>query len=357
MRVLSRCAVWPWVPARVRSRALPALLVAVAFALPACAPGAGATRRAVSSPPRYGVDRFSTRQRYNFHYVEAGEGRPVLLLTGLFGTYREWNRIFPLLAGRYHLRALDHIGVGDSDKPSEGFAYTVGEQADLVIAMMDEMHVAQADLVGVSYGGMIALNIAARYPDRVGAVVCIEGAMLMPRKPRYTMMERGLRYPVVGDLLVGIIRSGLLDGVFSRSVMGPAWSTLGDEDRREIAEIVSQNVRTASRSPWYHLSRALKRTGDFGEGAKAITAPVLYLYGSDSEFRDMTDMNVDYLRSNLPGARFVSFPGGVHDLELQKPREVAALIVEFLDGAHAGRHAEPVSRLPGAPTPGPGGLD
>jgi hypothetical protein len=132
-------------------------------------------RELVYAKAQYGMDRFVVVNDRHIHYVEAGEKEPVLLIPGAFSTYRDWNRIIPLLSERYHLLAIDYLGVGDSDKPRSGADYRIEAQADLIVKMMDILHIPRAAIVGVSYGGGIALNIATRYPDRVNKIVCIEG--------------------------------------------------------------------------------------------------------------------------------------------------------------------------------------
>lgn len=289
----------------------------------------------LNSPAKYGVDRFTTKQKHNAHYVEVGKGDPAILIPGLFGTYRGWNRMIPLLAPHFNLIAIDNFGTGDSDKPDESFGYTVAEQADMIIKMMDELRIAQSTLIGVSYGGMIALNIAARYPDRVSAVVCIEGGVIMPKPAPYRLMEQGLDIPILGDAIIGMIRSGLFNEVIAKDVMGPAWPGMDDGEKSEISEIIAQYVQAASRPTWLSLARALNNSEDFGEEAKVIKAPVLYLSGDKSSFRDMTEMNIAYFKSNLPHVKLVSFDDGIHDLELQKPQETVAMILKFLDHSYS----------------------
>lgn len=306
------------------------LLLLILVLCGSCARHAGNTVHQLDSPAKYGVDRFTTRQKHNAHYVEVGIGEPVILIPGLFGTYRGWNRMIPLLAPHYKLIAIDNFGTGDSEMPDDSFGYSVAEQADMIIKMMDELGLSRGALLGVSYGGMIALNIAARYPDRVSAVVCIEGGVIMPKPAPYRLMEQGLAVPILGDTIIGMIRSGLLHGVITRDVMGPAWADLDDREKSEISEIIAGNVQAASRPIWHGLARALNNAADFTEEAKDITAPVLYLSGDRSSFREMTETNIAYLRKNLPHVKTVSFADGIHDLELQKPQETAALILNFL---------------------------
>lgn len=288
------------------------------------------TLRAPKAPAQYGVDRFTTEQKHNAHYVEVGEGPPAILIPGLFGTYRGFSRMLPFLAPHFRLIALDNFGTGDSDMPGDDFTYTVAEQADMIVKLMDELKIPQSSLIGVSYGGMIALNIAARYPDRVNAVVCIEGAVIMPKPSPYHFMEQGLDTPILGHAIIGFIRSGLLDTVIAKDVMGYAWPTLDAEDKAEVTEIISHYTDAASRPTWLNLARALRTSKDFTEEAKVITAPVLYLSGDKSSFREMTETNIDYFKNHLPNVSLVSFDDGIHDLELQKPRETTAMILDFI---------------------------
>lgn len=290
----------------------------------------GQSLRIPKAPAQYGTDRFTAVQTHHAHYVEVGEGPPVILIPGLFGTYRGFSRILPFLAPHYRLLALDNFGTGDSDMPGESFGYTVEEQADMIVRLMDELKIARATLVGVSYGGMISLNMAARYPDRVNSVVCIEGAVIMPKPSPYGFMEQGLDTPILGDAIIGLIRSGLLNEMIARDVMGYAWPDMETADKEEVREIISHYTEAASRPTWLGLARALRISKDFDEEAKVIRAPVLYLSGEKSSFREMTETNIEYFRTHLPNVSLVSFLDGIHDLELQKPEETASLILDFL---------------------------
>ena len=282
------------------------------------------------TPLQQGVDKFALAGGNPMHYVEKGSGPPVILIPGLFGTHRMWDRMVPYLEKQYRLIAIDNFGTGHSGRPDDGFRYSVAEQADMVIAMMDELEIFRCDFIGVSYGGMIALNIAARYPERVGKVVSIEGAVIMPREHRYRRVEQGLSYPIIGDTIIGLIQSGLFDEAMARDIMGPCWTELAAGEKMELLDIISHNARAASRLTWLGLARALINTEDFTEEAKSITAPVLYLSGNRSSFREMTEMNIAYFKDNLPNVRMVSFEDGIHDLELQKPQETSALIRAFI---------------------------
>jgi len=198
---------------------------------------------------------------------------------------------------------------------------------------MEKLQIPKVHIVGVSYGGAIALNMAARYPERVGKIISIEGNGINGNKHQkisYGPMADFLRFPLIGEIPVGVIRSGLADRFVAKSVMGKAWDDLNELERKEVMEIISQNNRTASRISWYHIARALKTSKDFSEKAKTISIPILYLYGENSDYHDMAKANANFLKAHLPHVEVISFEDGIHDLQLQKPEEVARLILEFL---------------------------
>ena len=287
----------------------------------------------VYSTSEYGVDKFVVVGGYNVHYVEVGEGEPVFLISGAFSTYRHWNRVIPYLSKYYRLFCIDYLGVGDSDKPRSGFDYTIEEQADLMAKMIEALRLPKVHILGVSYGGAIALNLAARYPDKVDMIISIEGNGINGNKHQklsYGPMADFLRFPLIGEMAVGVIRSGLADRFVAKSVMGKAWDNLNELERQEVMEIVSQNNRTASRSSWFHICRTLKTSRDFTEEAKRISTPILYLYGGNSDYYKMARGNAEFLRAHLNDVQVVRFDDGIHDLELQKPEDVSTLVLEFL---------------------------
>ena len=257
--------------------------------------------QAVYSKPKYGTDRFVLVRDYHIHYVEAGEGQPVLLIPGAFTTYRTWNRVLPALSSHHRVLAVDYVGVGDSDKPEKGFHYTIEEQADVMAEMVLALGLSRVDVVGASYGGAVALNLAARYPHLVGKVVCIEGgALITPEALNYSMLADLIEWPILGSIIWGFMKSGLFDGITARSVMGTAWDGLTPEERKDITGIFSANIMTASRSSWISIYRAITSRIDFMQTVEQTRVPVLYLYGEDSKYRAVAEMNARRFEEHNP---------------------------------------------------------
>ena len=282
------------------------------------------------SRAEFGDDEFVQVGGYQLHYAEAGKGPPVILIPGSFCTYRTWNSVIPRLSPRFRVLALDYLGTGDSDKPRSGFGYTVEEQADLIAEMISTLRLGKTHLVGASYGGAIALNMAARHPKVVDKVVSIEGGIVKPKSMPSAPIEWLLRFPILGDLVITAMRSGALNSLAMIAIAGAWYPHMTKNERRRMLQEQSFNIQSATRIPWHRISMAHQTTAPFEEEAKHIRAPILYLYGEKSDFHTMTEENIRFLREFIPHAQIKGFEDGIHDLQSQKPYEVAEAILEFL---------------------------
>lgn len=284
----------------------------------------------VFEPARYGEDQFIEINSYRIHYIEVGTGEPLLLIPGSFSTYRVWNRIIPYLSDDFRIIAVDYVGAGASDKPKSGFHYTIDEQADLLAAMIRDLERGPVNIAGASYGGVIVLNLATRYPDLVRKVISIEGSVVKPDELPASPFESLLKYPLLGDLFIGVIKTGLLNRAVLKLAMGEWYSQMTAAEKREELAGLKYNAGSAHRVAWYWISVSHKTCRDFTEEAKGIAAPVLYLYGEKSDFQEMVQENIQFFETYLPHVKVTGFADGIHDLQTQKLHETAALILEFL---------------------------
>lgn len=284
----------------------------------------------VFEPTGYGEDRFVEISGYLIHYIEVGTGEPLLLIPGSFSTYRVWNRIIPYLSDDFRIIAVDYVGAGASDKPKSGFHYTIDEQADIAAAMIQELKMGPVNIAGASYGGVIVLNLATRYPNLVRKAISIEGSVVKPDELPAIPFEALLKYPLLGDLFIGVIKTGLLNKIVLKLVMGEWYSQMTEAEKKEELSRLKYNAGSAHRIAWYWISISHKTCRDFTEEAKTIAAPVLYLYGEKSDFGDMIQENIQFFETYLPHVKVTGLADGIHDLQTQKPHETAALILEFL---------------------------
>jgi pimeloyl-ACP methyl ester carboxylesterase len=109
-------------------------------------------------------------------YEYIGQGRPTVFLHGFSDSRRSWHEVGHvdafLAAGRRAI-LIDTRGHGDSDKPHDPAFYTPRRLAGDVVAVLDDLGVGEADLVGFSMGGGVALATALFFAERVGRFAMI----------------------------------------------------------------------------------------------------------------------------------------------------------------------------------------
>lgn len=102
-------------------------------------------------------------------YATYGAGPPVILLHGGAGNGDHWANQVPALAAKFTVLVVDARGHGRSTRDSKPMSYAL--MADDLLALMDHLKLRQAALVGWSDGGVVALDLALRHPERVSHLV------------------------------------------------------------------------------------------------------------------------------------------------------------------------------------------
>jgi len=106
----------------------------------------------------------------SFHYQRAGAGPPLLFISGTGGDLRVQPNVFASpLPKAFDLLAYDQRGLGQTDKPDA--PYSMADYADDAAALLDHVGWDRARVVGVSFGGMVAQELALRHPARVERLV------------------------------------------------------------------------------------------------------------------------------------------------------------------------------------------
>ncbi|MDF1795956.1 MAG: alpha/beta hydrolase [Coxiellaceae bacterium] len=105
----------------------------------------------------------------NLHYSITGQGEPLLLLHGAQGDSNSFNGIIGPLSEKFQVINFDQRGAGQTDKPD--MEYTMELLADDAAALLDELSIESAHVLGVSLGGMIAQALCIRHPQKVKTVM------------------------------------------------------------------------------------------------------------------------------------------------------------------------------------------
>jgi pimeloyl-ACP methyl ester carboxylesterase len=128
------------------------------------------------SRPEIGASVVASGIRTN--YLQAGDGAPVVLVHGSgpgVTAYANWRLTVPRLASRLHVYAPDMVGFGFTERP-DLVRYGLDVWVDQLLGFLDALGLERASIVGNSFGGALALRVAARHPDRVDRLVLMGAA-------------------------------------------------------------------------------------------------------------------------------------------------------------------------------------
>ena len=145
----------------------------------------------------------------DLYYEIHGTGEPVLLIHGLGSSTRDWDPQISELARTFQVVAFDVRGHGRSSKPKQ--RYSVKLFADDTAALIRQLGIGRAHIVGVSMGGMIAFQLAVDAPDLVRSLVIVNSGPAMPVRTLAQRMMIWTRVAIVrikgmrrmGEVLAG----------------------------------------------------------------------------------------------------------------------------------------------------------
>lgn len=127
----------------------------------------------------------ATINGHDLHYLQRGEGEPLVLIMGMSGTHLSWGEPFLTLLERdFQVTVYDHRGVGRSSRTEAG--YSIADLADDAAGLIEHLGLDSAHVLGISMGGMVAQELAIRHPEKVRtlALGCTysggEGSALSP---------------------------------------------------------------------------------------------------------------------------------------------------------------------------------
>lgn len=167
---------------------------------------------AVKSAKLTGAEKYSPftphyieRNGQQYHYVNEGEGSPVVMVHGNPSWSFYYRNLVKNLSKNHQCIVPDHIGCGLSDKPSdEDYDYTLKSRIDDLEALLEHLNVKKnITLVVHDWGGMIGLGYAARYPDRIKRLVVLNtGAFHLPKTKSFPFALWLGRNTTLGTVLV-----------------------------------------------------------------------------------------------------------------------------------------------------------
>jgi pimeloyl-ACP methyl ester carboxylesterase len=249
-----------------------------------------------------------------------GQGSPVVLVHG-FGMTREmWDWQWPALTGRFQTVRYDLLGHGASAKPKEKDAYSLGRFADQLAALMDELALPQAALVGFSLGGMIVRAFALAHPERVTALAILNSAHGRTEEERAAILIRVEQVAREGP-------QATVDAALMR------WFTPSyGASHPEVLDRVRRWILANDREVYPLIYRVLAEgDAELAEAVAAIRSPTLVMTGGE-DHGNSPDM-ARRMAALIPGARCEIVPGLRHMGLAEEPEAFNGPLLSFLADA------------------------
>lgn len=270
--------------------------------------------------------RTDATEPYPIHSLEVGSGPPLLLIHGASGGAANWYRLLGPLSSDHWVHAPDLPGFGLSPAltPRPG----LGEQtADVLLAWAHRTLHEPFDVVGTSFGGLVALRMAQRAPGSVRRLVLIDSVGLGRMLPA---VVRASTLPVIRNVLRRPTRSGT--AWLLRRLMVADPRRLAPDEREALIDYLWVSARAGAAM----LAEAMVRFAGLGGQYEvlsdgelgAIDHPTLVLWGERDRFLPLS--HGERAARHIPRASLDVIPNVGHSPNWEAPRDVGARLRRFL---------------------------
>ena len=267
------------------------------------------------------------------HYLEwPGDGPPILALHGLASSGHWYRRLAPRLAPDYRIIAPDQRGHGSTTQAPSGYDWQ--SLAEDAVGLLDHLGIDRAAVLGHSWGGHVASNLAARFPDRVTQLVMIDGGFqdggLMPTPTWEAFQQRLAPRRVAGtrDEYLSAL-SANLSFCWGNDLADIALTMVYEGDDGQMRDILrpdnhAQVLETMwTEPPSLILPRVETPTLVVAAGPRAERA--------NSQFSRQREVMVGAAEAALKNGQVLWIPDTIHDIGYDKPEELATAIRRFLE--------------------------
>src|SRR3954467_14566514 len=300
-------------------------------------------RRAEREHPPAG--RFVEVDGVRLHYLERGEGPPVVLLHGNVVTAEDWvlSGVLDRVAERHRVVAFDRPGFGHSDRP-RGSAWTAAAQADLLRGALRRLGVERPGVVGHSWGPTAALALALAEPAAVRGLVLVSG-YYEPTLRADALLVAPAAVPILGDVLRHTV-SPLLGAALMPLVVRGMFAPLPVPERFREGFPYGMAVRPSQiRAEAQDGSTMAAGVAAMRDRYRDLRMPVVIVAGAEDKVVGVGRHPVRP-REQIPHADLRLVPGAGHMVHYAVPEQVAE-VIEAVSAWSAGP-SRPAARLAAA---------
>lgn len=260
-----------------------------------------------------------TKDDLDLHYEVHGKvnaPKTLVFLNGLTQATISWALVVPFFAATYRILLLDFIFQGQSDKsgPWRDFNQHAGD----VMSVLKAENVEKANMIGLSYGSLVAQHFAVLFPEKLEKLVLI--STFAHKTPYYEAVElawwRALETGGYNLMLDIMLPSVLSEGYFSNPLIPIQKMKEARKDRNQSAEAI------------FNLMQATKDRKDFRKDLEQIKAPTLIIQGEQDHLLPVHLANEVHLC--IRKSKLIVIKNAGHTLNLERVPEVCLHISDFL---------------------------
>jgi pimeloyl-ACP methyl ester carboxylesterase len=261
------------------------------------------------------------------------DGSPIVLIHCFTCSINWWDGMMPLLDRNHRVVAVDLLGHGGSEKPRSG--YSIPNQADVVAQALQRLGVRNAEVVGHSLGGTVAVALAQQSPELVERVVILDTPPTHKEADLGFVAQLGFA-PVIGEAFWRVkpafaVRKGL-EVAFAPGFDVPD-AFVKDVDQMTYSAYHDSPDESDAYTKEASLDQRMRETGK----------PLLVMMGAEEQIVQEPAARLAEYRRTVPGAQTKLIAGSGHSPNVEKPAETAGLVLRF-DRQAASTAAAPGSR-------------
>ncbi|WP_270179678.1 2-succinyl-6-hydroxy-2,4-cyclohexadiene-1-carboxylate synthase [Alkalihalobacillus sp. CinArs1] len=257
-----------------------------------------------------------------FHVDDRGKGEAIVFLHGFTGAVDNWTPFTEDWSDRYRCIAIDLIGHGKSSKPEDPAYYSMESMSQYLKDILDQLNVKNANVIGYSMGGRLALSFAAHHPSYVKSLI------LESSSPGLETIEEREERILKDDALAKRIAEDGVESFVTFWEEVPLFRTqkrLPQSLQRELRKQRLTNSTTG-------LVNSLKGMGTGAQPSnwdklKAISIPTLLLVGEyDKKFVSIANR----MNERLPNGQIEEIIDAGHTIHLEQPQIFDKMVIGFL---------------------------
>jgi 3-oxoadipate enol-lactonase len=247
------------------------------------------------------------------HVVDVGQGPAVLCLHGIGSGSAAFGPQAEELAGSLRLLAWDAPGYGKSPDPTA--APTLDDYADAAAEVLRRRQVGPAHVLGVSWGGVIAMRLATRHPQLVKSLVLAGSSRGSGQSAQQATAMRAR-----ADELEALGANAFAEARAPR--------LLSDAADQRLVRRVTQTMAASVRLPGYRYAAASMAAADLSPDLSSIDSPTLVLCGNNDQVTGVPESQA--LAGGIPDAVFVTIKDAGHLVNQEQPRSFNAWLEAFI---------------------------